>query len=93
MTATRVTADELTLVLVEKDNRLSVWVHDHEHTTYELYTSKCGAVPAPVYVNFDATTKALSRVHEPGQYGILPDGPWSAGMFSMWCKSFAMYGL
>ena len=91
MTATKVTADEISLVVVERDNRLSAWVHDHEHNSYELYTLKCGAVPAAVWVGHKGNLTL--QVHEPGQFGTLPDGPWDAGMFSMWAKSFATHGM
>lgn len=93
MSNTKITANEVTVVVVEKTNKLSAWVMDREHNTYELYTLKAGAVPADVWVSFEGQGKCVSKVHEPGQFGTLPDGPWDAGMFSMWARSFATYGM
>jgi len=93
MSNTKVTANEITVVVVEKVNRLSAWVMDREHNTYELYTLKTGVTPARVMISFEGQGKCVSTIHEPGQYGILPDGPWDAGMFAMWSRNFATHGL
>ena len=90
MSATKMTADEISIVCIERDNRLSAWVMDKEHNTYELYTLKCGGVPADVWVGHKGNLTL--KVHEPGQYATLPDGPWDAGIFQMWCKAFATAG-
>ena len=91
MSATQITADEVSIVCVERQNRLSVWVSDHEHNTYELYTLKAGSVPADVWVGHKGSLTL--KVHEPGQYATLPDGAWDAGMFQLWAKAFAIAGM